>query len=81
MWEPLLEPWKFQASMARKLDTSVLNTSTVTEICVQSKMQLNLNFTESVLEVYIFLVGVLISSKFWFMLLDPVLVVMNHNYL
>ncbi|KAI4303707.1 hypothetical protein MLD38_039306 [Melastoma candidum] len=51
MWEPLLEPWRFQASMARKLDTSVLNTSTVTEICVESKMQLNLNITESVLEL------------------------------
>ncbi|XP_056171449.1 uncharacterized protein LOC115688889 isoform X4 [Syzygium oleosum] len=51
MWEPFIEPWKFQISISRKREISILlNSSIITDIRLDSVAQLNLNFTESFLE-------------------------------
>lgn len=51
MWEPFIEPWKFQISISRKREISILlNSSIITDIHLDSVAQLNLNFTESFLE-------------------------------
>ncbi|KAF8007492.1 hypothetical protein BT93_K1496 [Corymbia citriodora subsp. variegata] len=51
VWEPFIEPWKFQISISRKREISILlNSSIITDIHLDSVAQLNLNFTESFLE-------------------------------
>ncbi|XP_010251472.1 PREDICTED: uncharacterized protein LOC104593388 isoform X1 [Nelumbo nucifera] len=53
MWEPFMEPWNFQLSIMRKVEKSALmNTSIITDIQMKSLAQLNLNFTESLFEVF-----------------------------
>ncbi|ESR43047.1 hypothetical protein CICLE_v100108862mg, partial [Citrus x clementina] len=50
-WEPFVEPWKFQITMTRKHEmTALLNSSFVTDIDLIATTQLNLNFTESLVE-------------------------------
>ncbi|KAL2484980.1 Protein of unknown function (DUF1162) [Abeliophyllum distichum] len=52
LWEPFVEPWKFQSSMSRKHDEStLLNSALMTDIHLESTSQLNLNVTESLVEV------------------------------
>ncbi|XP_042498014.1 uncharacterized protein LOC122076662 [Macadamia integrifolia] len=52
MWEPLIEPWKFQLNITRKNEQSaLLNTSFITNIGLMSTTQLNLNLTEPLIEV------------------------------
>ncbi|GAB4836767.1 hypothetical protein Ancab_001679 [Ancistrocladus abbreviatus] len=51
-WEPFVEPWNFQVLIARKRDrTALLGSATMNDIYVISTAQLNLNFTEPLLEV------------------------------
>ncbi|CAK7357552.1 unnamed protein product [Dovyalis caffra] len=51
LWEPFVEPWKFQINMIRKHEmTAHLNSSIMTDIDLTSTMQLNLNCTESLIE-------------------------------
>lgn len=47
-----MEPWEFQLSISRKYDkSSVLNSAIMTHIHLKSTKQLNLNVTESLIEV------------------------------
>ncbi|KAK1306903.1 hypothetical protein QJS10_CPA10g00690 [Acorus calamus] len=51
MWEPFVEPWSFQLNLVRTQDQNViLSGPTVTDIHIQSAVQLNLNLTEPFLE-------------------------------
>ncbi|KAE8077724.1 hypothetical protein FH972_016258 [Carpinus fangiana] len=51
LWEPFIEPWKFQMAVIRKNEMSaLLNSFITTDIQLKSTGQLNLNFTESVIE-------------------------------
>ncbi|ONI15169.1 hypothetical protein PRUPE_3G028500 [Prunus persica] len=49
-WEPFIEPWKFEVDVIRKQEMS-LNSSILTDINIKSTAHLNLNFTESLIEV------------------------------
>ncbi|XP_022855282.1 putative vacuolar protein sorting-associated protein 13D [Olea europaea var. sylvestris] len=52
LWEPFVEPWKVLSSMSRKHDESaLLNSAMMTDIHLESTAQLNLNITESLVEV------------------------------
>ncbi|KAL6965672.1 hypothetical protein U1Q18_036726 [Sarracenia purpurea var. burkii] len=52
LWEPFVEPWKFQLNATRVHDQSgLLNDVIMTDIHLASKMQLNLNVTVSLIEV------------------------------
>ncbi|KAG9141648.1 hypothetical protein Leryth_015341 [Lithospermum erythrorhizon] len=52
MWEPFLEPWNFQLKLDQKHGkTALLNNARTMDILVQSESQLNLNVTESLIEV------------------------------
>ncbi|XP_042063836.1 uncharacterized protein LOC121807630 isoform X2 [Salvia splendens] len=52
LWEPFLEPWKFQLSMSRKQDERALFSGTITtDINLESKTHLNLNLNEPIIEV------------------------------
>ncbi|KAL8519790.1 hypothetical protein ACS0TY_010650 [Phlomoides rotata] len=52
LWEPFLEPWKFQLSMNRKQDERALFSGTfMTDINLESKTHLNVNLNESIIEV------------------------------
>ncbi|KAL6580643.1 hypothetical protein OROMI_008667 [Orobanche minor] len=52
LWEPFIEPWKFQLSISRKQDLRALfSGATMTDITVESKTHLNLNLNESIIEV------------------------------
>ncbi|KAL6541687.1 hypothetical protein OROGR_011173 [Orobanche gracilis] len=52
LWEPFIEPWKFQLSINRKQDLrALLSGATMTDINVESKTHLNLNLNESIIEV------------------------------
>uniref|UniRef100_A0A2P2MK19 Uncharacterized protein LOC105135080 isoform X1 n=1 Tax=Rhizophora mucronata TaxID=61149 RepID=A0A2P2MK19_RHIMU len=51
LWEPFVEPWKFQINVIRKQETTaLLSSSMITDIHLSSTAQLNLNFTESLIE-------------------------------
>lgn len=50
-WEPFIEPWQFEINMIRKQEMS-LNSSAMTNIHLQSRGHLSLNFTESLIEVF-----------------------------
>uniref|UniRef100_F6I5I0 Vacuolar protein sorting-associated protein 13 VPS13 adaptor binding domain-containing protein n=1 Tax=Vitis vinifera TaxID=29760 RepID=F6I5I0_VITVI len=51
LWEPFVEPWMFQIDMIRShRKSSVLNSFITTDINLKSTAQLNLNFTESLVE-------------------------------
>jgi hypothetical protein len=53
LWEPFIEPWQFQMAVIRKNEMSaLLNSFITTDIQLKSTGQLNLNFTESLIEVY-----------------------------
>ena len=53
LWEPFIEPWQFQMVVIRKNEMSaLLNSFIMTDIQLKSIGQLNLNFTESLIEVY-----------------------------
>ncbi|KAL7589773.1 hypothetical protein Lser_V15G35826 [Lactuca serriola] len=52
LWEPFLEPWKFQVSLRREQGKSALENSPVmTDVHLESTMNLNINVTESFIEV------------------------------
>nr|XP_027100369.1 uncharacterized protein LOC113719357 isoform X2 [Coffea arabica] len=52
LWEPFVEPWKFQLSISRKHDySSLLDGAMMTHAHLKSTTQLNLNLTESLIEV------------------------------
>nr|XP_043636090.1 uncharacterized protein LOC122607220 [Erigeron canadensis] len=52
LWEPFLEPWKFQVSLRREHGKSALQNSPImTDVHVESRMNLNINVTESLIEV------------------------------
>ncbi|XP_059667459.1 uncharacterized protein LOC132312914 [Cornus florida] len=52
LWEPFVEPWKFQLNVTRKYEKSaLLNSAIMTDFCLFSTAQLNLNVTESLVEV------------------------------
>ncbi|KAL7090722.1 hypothetical protein ACP275_12G059000 [Erythranthe tilingii] len=52
LWEPFLEPWKFQLSMSRKQDENALfSGAMMSDINLESKTNLNLNLNESIIEV------------------------------
>ncbi|XP_071697656.1 intermembrane lipid transfer protein VPS13 [Rutidosis leptorrhynchoides] len=52
LWEPFVEPWKFQVSLRREHGKSALENSPVlTDIHLESIMSLNINVTESFIEV------------------------------
>ncbi|KAM3684567.1 hypothetical protein ACJW31_11G053600 [Castanea mollissima] len=52
LWEPFIEPWQFQMVVIRKNEMSaLLNSFIMTDIQLKSIGQLNLNFTESLIEV------------------------------
>ncbi|CAI9269176.1 unnamed protein product [Lactuca saligna] len=52
LWEPFLEPWKFQVSLRREQGKSALQNSPVmTDVHLESTMNLNINVTESLIEV------------------------------
>lgn len=51
MWEPFIEPWKLRLSIIRGHEKSaLLNSSMITDISLESTTQLNLNFTETLIE-------------------------------
>ncbi|XP_052202477.1 uncharacterized protein LOC127808127 isoform X2 [Diospyros lotus] len=51
LWEPFVEPWKFQLSITRIHEKSpLLNSSIMTRVHLASTAQLNLNVTESLVE-------------------------------
>lgn len=49
-WEPFIEPWQLEIGMTRKQELS-LNSSIVTDLHLKSIEQLNLDFTEPLIEV------------------------------
>ncbi|CAI9294368.1 unnamed protein product [Lactuca saligna] len=52
LWEPFLEPWKFQVSLRREQGKSALqNNPFMTDVHLESTMNLNINVTESLIEV------------------------------
>lgn len=52
LWEPFLEPWKFQVSLRREHRKSALeNSAVMTDVHLESRMNLNVNVTESFIEV------------------------------
>ncbi|KAA8547313.1 hypothetical protein F0562_003823 [Nyssa sinensis] len=52
LWEPFVEPWKFQLNVTRICQMSaLLNSAITTDIHLQSTTQLNLNVTEPLIEV------------------------------
>ncbi|CAK9182445.1 unnamed protein product [Ilex paraguariensis] len=52
LWEPFIEPWNFQLGITRKHDKSaLLSNAIMTDIHLKSTTQLNMNFTESFMEV------------------------------
>lgn len=55
-WEPFVEPWHFLFTMVRDQEISILpNRSLSTDIILESTTQLNINITESLVEVCNFL--------------------------
>ncbi|GLT57665.1 hypothetical protein SLA2020_306220 [Shorea laevis] len=51
LWEPFVEPWKFQISVNRKLEmNALLDSSFLTDIDLTSTAQLNFNLTEPLIE-------------------------------
>jgi len=53
MWEPFIEPSRFQLSMRRKCADCALNISPSTDVCLSSSKQLNLNISEPLIEAII----------------------------
>ncbi|XP_009615133.1 uncharacterized protein [Nicotiana tomentosiformis] len=51
LWEPFLEPWKVQLSIRRHDDHSLLSSDVTSNLHIESTTQLNLNLTESLIEV------------------------------
>lgn len=52
LWEPFLEPWKFQVSLRREQGkTALQNSPVMTDVHLESSMNLNINITESFIEV------------------------------
>lgn len=52
-WEPFIEPWQFLLTFVGNQEMSVLpNRSLSTDIVLKSTTQLNINITESLVEVY-----------------------------
>lgn len=49
-WEPFIEPWQFEVNVIRKQEMS-LSSSNLTDIHLKSSGHLNVNFTESLIEV------------------------------
>ncbi|XP_040382901.1 uncharacterized protein LOC102719317 isoform X2 [Oryza brachyantha] len=50
MWEPFIEPSKFQLNVLRKCANHALDISPSTEVCLNSSNQLNLNISEPLIE-------------------------------
>jgi len=51
MWEPFVEPSRFQLHMLRKCGDCGLDLSPSTDVCLSSSKQLNLNISEPLIEV------------------------------
>jgi hypothetical protein len=51
MWEPFVEPSRFQLNILRKCGDSGLDISPSTDVCLSSSKQLNLNISEPLIEV------------------------------
>lgn len=51
MWEPFIEPSKFQLNVIRKCANHALDISPSTEVWLNSSNQLNLNISEPFIEV------------------------------
>ncbi|KAL8217291.1 hypothetical protein R6Q57_024128 [Mikania cordata] len=53
LWEPFLEPWKFQVSLRRREHgkSALENSAVMTDVHLESAMNLNINVTESFTEV------------------------------
>lgn len=61
-WEPFIEPWQFLLTLVREQEMTVLpNRSVSTNIVLKSTTQLNINITESLVEVYNILLSVFMS--------------------
>lgn len=61
-WEPFIEPWQFLLTLVREQEMSVLpNRSVSTNIVLKSTTQLNINITESLVEVYKILLSLFMS--------------------
>ncbi|KAF8712705.1 hypothetical protein HU200_028469 [Digitaria exilis] len=65
MWEPFIEPSRFQLNMLRKCADCALDISPSTEVCLNSSKQLNLNISEPFIEAMIRLSQMITDS------LDP----------
>ncbi|OEL27452.1 putative vacuolar protein sorting-associated protein 13A [Dichanthelium oligosanthes] len=65
MWEPFIEPSRFQLNMLRKCADYALDISPSTDVCLSSSKQLNLNISEPLIEAIIRL-GQMITDS-----LDP----------
>lgn len=65
-WEPFIEPWQFLFTLVRDQEIGVLpNRSLSTDIILESTTQLNINITESLVEVYKFLISGHQNSSFF----------------
>ncbi|KAL5806155.1 hypothetical protein ACOSQ4_028888 [Xanthoceras sorbifolium] len=52
-WEPFIEPWKFQINLRKNHEmTALSNSPVITDIDLTATAQLNLNFTESLVECF-----------------------------
>ncbi|KAK9079002.1 hypothetical protein SSX86_000671 [Deinandra increscens subsp. villosa] len=52
LWEPFIEPWKFEVSLRREHGKSALeNNAVMTDVHLESALNLNINITESFTEV------------------------------
>ncbi|TKW09291.1 hypothetical protein SEVIR_6G085000v4 [Setaria viridis] len=65
MWEPFIEPSRFQLNMLRKCADCALDISPSTDVCLSSSKQLNLNISEPLIEAIIRLSKMITDS------LDP----------
>ncbi|CAO2190040.1 unnamed protein product [Urochloa humidicola] len=65
MWEPFIEPSRFQLNMLRKCADCALDISPSTNVCLSSSKQLNLNISEPLIEAIIRLSQMITDS------LDP----------
>jgi hypothetical protein len=51
MWEPFIEPSRFQLNVLRKCADCALDLSPSTDVCLSSSKQLNVNISEPLIEV------------------------------
>ncbi|KAL5574177.1 hypothetical protein UlMin_023774 [Ulmus minor] len=61
-WESFIEPWQFEINVTRKQEMS-LNSSNTTDIHLRSTAQLNLNFTEPLIECVLRTIEIIKDSR------------------